>query len=109
MCINHSKLSGENPSGQAYQGEERQDRKKESPVSLVLIQYQFKFETVYSISIIQLSKFPRDRLGIVFTGKLAFIGERYSDWTGPTVKLNYTLSDVDARVTGKTREGQYCM
>jgi hypothetical protein len=64
MCINHSKLSGEDRSSLAYRGEEREDRKRESPVSLILI-HQFKFKTAYSISVIQLSEFPRER--IVFT------------------------------------------
>jgi hypothetical protein len=65
MCINHSKLSGEDRSSLAYRGEEREDRKMESPVSLILLIHQFKFKAAYSISVIQLSEFPRER--IVFT------------------------------------------
>jgi hypothetical protein len=44
--------------GQAYPGEDREDRKRERPVSLILIHHQFKFKNVYSIGVIQLPEYP---------------------------------------------------
>jgi hypothetical protein len=81
MCINYSKLSGEDLSGQAYRGEECEDRKRESPVSLIILIYH------------NLNLNPSIQSALQYSALFSFQHFRRNDTligTGLTAKRNYT-------------------